>query len=351
MGYEIITLDQKDQWMSCLDSAENYDFYHTWQYNLIEKDGDPFLFLFKNDDDFIAFPLIKRRINNSDLFDLTSSYGYVGPISNRKFSYADSEFLNCLKISFKKFMSDERIVSVFSRLHPIITQQLIISELGGIFPNGETVEIDLDIPIEEQRKNYRKDHSNAIHTLHEKGFYVKSAIDADSVKTFITIYHENMRRVKATKDYFFDEDYFNNLLQAREFSTHILLVYLKEKPVAGGVFTFTNDIIQVHLLSTLTKYLYYSPVKMLVDEISVIGRKLNMKHLHLGGGVGGKNDSLFAWKSGFSDLHLNFETWRYINDQEKYDELVKENVPEEFIDQTDFFPLYRKTFANTHLPL
>jgi hypothetical protein len=345
MGYEIITLGQKEEWMSYLSKAENYDFYHTWQYNSIEKDGDPFLFLFKNDDDFIAFPLIKRRINDSDLFDLTSAYGYVGPIGNRIFSITDHEFLNGLRLAFKKFMDDEHIVSVFSRLHPIITQQLIIAGLGGVFPNGETVTIDLSIPIEEQRKNYRKDHSNAINTLREKGFYVKSAVDKEGVKAFITIYHENMRRVKATSDYFFDEDYFNNLLQASEFSTHMLLVYFKDKPVAGGVFTFTNDIIQVHLLSTLTKYLYYSPVKMLIDDISLIGRKLNMKHLHLGGGVGGKNDSLFAWKSGFSNLCLNFETWRYINDQDKYNELVKQAVPEDFIDQTDFFPLYRKSFA------
>lgn len=159
-----------------------------------------------------------------------------------------------------------------------------------------------------------------------------------------------MRRVNAGQSYFFDEAYFNNLLSANEFSTHILLAYYQDVAVAGGVFSFANDIVQVHLLSTRTEYLHYSPTKMLVDEVSQIARKLNMHYLHLGGGYHGKNDSLFAWKAGFSDSHLNFNTWRYIHNQKVYNELMEANQIEEVADP-DFFPLYRSSSSKKLMPL
>lgn len=345
MRYEILDLTQKDRWNDILKGSNNYDFYHTWEYNSIVKEGEPFLFLFSERNDFVAFPLIKRKISGSDLFDLTSAYGYLGPICNRNFDASDDQFLENLKQSFIEFMQEELIVSLFSRLHPIITQPIILEKFGGVCFNGKTVAIDLTQPLETQRANYRRDHARAIHILKEKEFYCREVSNSKGVEIFVSIYHENMRRVKALPEYFFDEDYFNKLLQSNHFTSRILLVYLKDKPVAGGFFTFTNDIIQVHLLSTRNKFLYYSPVKLLIDEVSIIGREQNMKYMHLGGGYGGKDDSLFSWKSGFSDLHFNFHTWRYIHSNEIYDNLVADVVNGQPVHDSDYFPLYRKSFA------
>jgi hypothetical protein len=62
--------------------------------------------------------------------------------------------------------------------------------------------------------------------------------------------------------------------------------------------------------------------------------------LHLGGGVGSRDDSLFRFKTGFSDLRSPFQTWRVICDHKRYVELTEDagvfNAP---ID--GFFPAYR----------
>jgi len=345
MGYEIFDLTQKAQWDDVMERSCSYDFYHTWQYHSVSKEGDPFLFLFRDKNDFVAFPLIKRRIKNSNLFDLTSAYGFVGPISNRKFDESDEPFLERLKQNFLRFLNDHRIVSLFSRLHPIITQHIILKKFGGVFLSGKTVAIDLAKSIEEQRSKYRADHFNGINIMREKGFYCREMDDAKDIDIFISIYYENMRRVNALPEYFFDKEYFNALLHSDRFNTRIFLAYIKEKPVAGGLFTFTNDVIQVHLLSTRNKYLYYSPAKLLVDEVSLIGRAENMRYMHLGGGYGGKYDSLFGWKAGFSDMHFDFYTWRYINSNDVYNDLVADAVHGQEVADCDYFPLYRKIFA------
>jgi hypothetical protein len=45
--------------------------------------------------------------------------------------------------------------------------------------------------------------------------------------------------------------------------------------------------------------------------------------LHLGGGVGSRYDSLFRFKTGFSNLRSGFDTWRIICNHKRYDELTE----------------------------
>lgn len=343
MEYQIINQNQKDEWTQCIKKAVAFDLYHTWQYNAFEKADKPFLFLYQQNNDFIAFPLIKRKIDDSNFYDLTSAYGYVGPISNRQFTHADDVFLENFKTAFLQFLKKEAIICVFSRLHPIISQGAVLNKFGGVYDNGQTVGIDLNTPVEIQISKYRKGHRNAIKYLRQHDYLTKEVSTPEGVKTFVKIYHENMRRIKAANEYFFNEEYFLNLINAKEFDARIMLVYLNDEPIAGGVFTFTDQIIQVHLLGTLTEHLVHSPVKLLIDEVSLLGRECGMRYLHIGGGIGGQNDSLFYWKSGFSDLYFNFQTWRYINNQLIYNELVKSKAEEFSFQKTDFFPLYRKS--------
>jgi hypothetical protein len=66
---------------------------------------------------------------------------------------------------------------------------------------------------------------------------------------------------------------------------------------------------------------------------------------HLGGGVGGSEDSLFRFKAGFSQQRHPFHTWRMVADETVYRRLVKrwESRHGAEADGLDgFFPAYRK---------
>ena len=70
-------------------------------------------------------------------------------------------------------------------------------------------------------------------------------------------------------------------------------------------------------------------MKLILDEARLLGNELNLDFLHLGGGVGGSDDdSLYKFKSGFSDYNFIFKIWRLIVNQDLYITLVNDkNVP------------------------
>ncbi|WP_423149294.1 GNAT family N-acetyltransferase [Rubrolithibacter danxiaensis] len=340
MPYYIISIHEKELWNKYIQNSVMYDFYHTWYYNSLEKAGNPFLFVFQFQDDFIALPLIKREIEGSAFYDCTSVYGYAGPISSLPFEDLNGKIIQDFKEAFSNFLNNENIVSVFSRLHPIINQELLLERLGGIFDNGKTVAIDLQLPLEEQKLRYRRAIRQKVNQLARKGFEVKEASTKEEIIEFVKIYNENMIKVNASSYYFFDDQYFFDLLNSDDFESKLLLAYYDGEITSGGIVTLSNNIMQFHLAATRNEFLPDAPMKLLFHEAAVLGKSLGMSYLHLGGGVGGKEDSLFEFKSGFSDLHLSFKTWRYIANLSAYNSLVEERCKDKEA-ANNRFPLYR----------
>lgn len=335
---KLITLRDKDEWVGYVKAAKQYDFYHTWHYHSLDHSGSPFLFVYEEGQNYIAFPLIKRKIADTSFSDISSVYGYTGPISNRKFENIEDSLMDNFKHSFLGFLEEERSVSVFSRLHPFFDQHLLFEKFGGIHENGKTIAIDLTIPIETQRKQYRKTTLKSVNRARDFGYSVRDCKAPEHLDAFYEIYTQNMERVNASECYFFQKDYFFGLLNNEEFDCRLFLVFLKEEVVCGMMVTFTDGIIQGHLVGTKKTCLMDSPAKFLVDEITLVGRKEGMKYLHLGGGVGFKEDTLYNWKTGFSDLSFEYKSWRYVANHFVYQTLVnKRNVDK----AVDFFPLYR----------
>jgi len=340
MPYSLVTVQERDLWNKYVRECKMYDFYHTWYYHSLEKSGEPVLFVYQLLDCFIVFPLLKRPIKGSEYSDFTSVYGYAGPISNFDFDQIDPSFMDGFIQAFLRFLKAEKNVSVFCRLHPIINHDILVEKFGSLVDNGKTIAIDLTGTIEAQRAKYRRQFRSKIRQLRDKGYYLKKADSREDVQAFVKIYNDNMARVQAESYYYFDESYFFNMLNSADFESSVLLLYLGDEITCGAFVTFSNNIMQFHLAATNNKYLQEGPMKLLIDEATIVGRENNMQYLHLGGGVGGKEDSLFEFKAGFSDKILSFKTWRFVSDQEAYDKLVQARWANQTI-SSDFFPLYR----------
>lgn len=334
------TLLEKEEWKNYVGHSLQHDFYHTWYYHSLDTSGSPLLFVYEEGDRYIAFPLVKRPVEDTGYADMTSVYGYTGPISNNRFEDLGSEFLDQFRASFLDFLKEGKFVSVFSRLHPFFDQHLSIESLGGIHANGKTIAIDLSLPIEEQRQKYPKRLREKIRQLKRKGYTVRESCTQEDIQTFAAIYTENMKRIGASDYYLFTPGYFSDLHHSDEFNSKVVLVEIDGQAVCGAFIVCTNDIIQAHLLGTRTAYLPDSPAKLLTDEITLIGRDMGAKFFHLGGGLNFKQDSLFEWKACFSDLILDFSSWRYIADPPVYESLLQE-VQIDKNTAIDFFPLYR----------
>lgn len=336
----IFTISQKKEWDFYVQNAFVHDFYHTWQYHTLDNSGVPILVVYEESNDYIAFPFMKREIPQSSFFDLSSVYGYVGPISNKENQCLDAELINNFKKAFLSFLKEEQIVSVFSRLHPFLAQERLMADFNGIYENGKTVAFDLTLPIEVQRKKYNQSTYSSIKKSWKKGLLIKETKDTEDIDAFVEIYAENMKRIQSTDYYLFERQYFLDLINSNEFDCRLLLVCFEDEIMCGTLITLTHGIVQGHLIATKSAYLHESPAKFLIDQVTVLGRKEGMKYMNLGGGLGFKKDTLFSWKAGFSDLFLDYKSWRYVVNDSVYHNLVnKQGIDKNA--NIDFFPLYR----------
>ncbi len=346
MGFKSFTVRNGKEWDSYVKQSFFHDIFHSWKYHSLNEEGEPLLFVHEEDDLFIALPVIKRKIENSAFFDMTSVYGYSGPISSIDLTDLPEQTIHRFKIAFLEFMKNENAVCIFSRLHPFIEQYHILENIGGIRENGSTLYIDLTAPVEYQRSKYDKRLFRQIRKLRENGYIIKEANDINDVKAFIEMYHKNMDRLKAASHYYFDEQYFTNILDLDGYDNKLILIYNGTELICGAVVLLSDSIIRNHLSATSPDYLKDSPSKLLTDEISVIGRTMGKKIFHLGGGVGGKEDSLFMFKRYFSDLQVKDRIWCYINDPIAYNNIItKAGI--EFDASTTYFPLYRQPKIKT----
>lgn len=337
-NFKVITSDQKE-WSEILNKSSFYDFYHTKSYNLLEKGGKPILCVATVENDFIAYPLILREIPNTSYFDCTSVYGYCGPISNLPHTDINETLKQYFKDSMMKYFLENNIVSCFSRLHPVFENENILDNFGKIISLNKTIGIDLTIPVEEQKRKYRKSNKYEINKLKKENYTVEIAKTTQEIDAFIDIYTETMERVNATDNYFFDKNYFHSFLNNPCFDAKLLVAKKDGIVIAGAIFTVTNKVMQYHLAGTTYEYIRKTPMKLILDEARLLGNELNLEYLHLGGGVGGSDDdSLYRFKSGFSDNNFTFKVWQLIVNEALYDKLVNDKN----VDKTSsYFPLYR----------
>lgn len=345
MEFKVIELSDPD-WDTYIEASYLYDFHHTSCFHEIElkENEKSVMFLGFSNNEHICLPLVMKKIPNSDYFDATSVYGYCGPIASKPIELLKKNLLDFFKKEFLNFCYQNKIISVFSRLHPLIPQKHCFENFGKVIELNKTVAIDLTLPVAEQRRSYRKSNKSEINQLKGKKGYVFEKIentDKESIREFVDIYLSTMKKVKAKPYYFFDFNYFQKLLNNECFECDLLVTRKDNVIVAGAIFTRTNAIMQYHLSGTKEEFLRDTPMKLILDEARLLGSKNKLKFLHLGGGVGGSDkDSLFHFKSGFSKNFYQFRVWNLIVNENIYQKLVEEkNLRQQ--DFPDFFPLYR----------
>ena len=358
---EIIQSDDVKKWGYIVNTSHQFDFYHTLEYHLIAEEmgeGKPILFVYQDGIHRIALPLLLRPINRGDwfpnghrdVFDVASVYGYTGPISSQK--DLPIEFMNQFSLSLFSSLRELHVVSLFSRLHPLI-------DYGSSFDNyyrrkmvGETVSIDLTVPSEVQQSLYRTDHKQGIRRLKKEGFSCVEDTELDHLDDFVRIYNETMLMVGADAAYFFNQEYFTNLLKKMNKTMHLFVCMLNQEATCAGIFSLCDGIIQYHLSGSCSKFRKHAPMKLLIDFVRDWGNGHGAHTFHLGGGVGSKRDSLFDFKAGFSNRRHPFSVWEKVLMPEEYKILCdakaeynrKNNLQNR---NNSFFPLYRSVVEKT----
>jgi hypothetical protein len=220
-------------------------------------------------------------------------------------------------------LQELQAVSVFSRIHPLLpAQTMLLDGLGEHQFGGATVSINLLATPAEQRAHYHSTIKNRINRLARSDVTCALDIQQRHLPEFVALYYETMHRVKAEQSYFFDSTYFYDL--ARSLGPVLKLFIVKtpeEQVISGGLFTLCDGIVQYHLGGTRDAALNLSPTVLMFETVRHWAHQNGAHTFHLGGGVGGKSDSLFRFKAHFSRQRHKFVTWRWIVAAKAYREL------------------------------
>jgi hypothetical protein len=116
---------------------------------------------------------------------------------------------------------------------------------------------------------------------------------------------------------------------------------------AAGLYTNCDGIVQAHLGAMRREYMKISPTRLLDDTARLWAHANGARLFHLGGGVGGREDSLFQYKASFSDRRHQYSTWRWIVDAETYRDLCEQQRRRDEgmgtnVEPGDYFPAYRR---------
>ena len=323
--------------MGGVPSRHTTDFYHLPAYvaacATYEHGAGRALYVEDGSARFLL-PLIIRDIPDSDRRDAMSPYGYPGPLVS---GTRDPGFLSTAMATGLAALAMDGIVSVFVRLHPLLNGEPPIG-VGEVVLHGETVSIDLSLPPAMRRAQLRNNHRRDISRARRNGLAAREDVDWTRFDEFKRIYRDTMELRAAHRYYFFADEYFDGLRDALQGRLHLLLVEQDEAVAATGLFVETDGIVQYHLGGTERTLATFEPAKLLLDYAADWAVQRGNSILHLGGGVGGANDSLFHYKAGFSRLRHPYRTMRSVLDHREYDRLSAARAPGQ---AGDFFPRYR----------
>ncbi|MBT8099783.1 MAG: GNAT family N-acetyltransferase [Gammaproteobacteria bacterium] len=349
-------ISSKDEWDAALLSVAQRDFYHSFDFHSLEAEklqAVPRLFHFQDAHCNILLPLLIRPIGDgqSQLMDATSVYGYGGPLlagqcsNSHSFQSELTDALRCVGV-----------VSVFSRLHPLIDNDAILAGLGSVADAGQTVSIDLGQSDDEQWSGYRKNLRRDVMALRNSDVHCESTDNSDDIREFASLYNETMRRRGAASDYFYDEAYIRRLLAADNFDMHLFKCSYQGQMVCAGLFSYCEGIVQYHLSGTHSDFYHLAAMKLLLDHVRAWATQTGAMTFHLGGGVGGKDDNLFRFKKGFAKNVHRFRVWRWVLNKTVYNELCQQRDTvqpgsDNVTRDGDFFPYYRAPICEAvHTP-
>jgi hypothetical protein len=351
MQCSILSVDDQ-RWISMIRKTP-HDFYHLPEYVRVsakQDGGHPAAFFAEEGGNEALIPLVIRPIEPgpddqpTDLYDVTSPYGYGGPILHVTHG-SPVEFWSRVLERFVAELKVRGFISAFLRLHPL--QELPLAPLqscGRLVKHGDTVSFDLSKPDEQIFVEMKRDNRRIIRKSWREGQIARVDESWSTFEDFLDIYYATMRKSNAQNYYFFPRNYFVELRDMLGSRVNLAVVEINRRVAASCLFVEECGFVQAHLMGTREAYVAEQPSRVLFDFVRRWAQERGNRYFHIGGGRGGRNDTLYRFKSGLSKTTHPFYSWRYIVDQREYERLVERRHPTSDDDANDvdgYFPAYR----------
>lgn len=344
MKFDVIGFENKEEWSKIVQNGE---VYYQWQYvDAFYKIGDgiPKLAYAELNGEYVYNVFFLRNVakdlklendNFNNIYDIVTPYGYGGVTCTS----INQKLLDFYFNNFSKYCENNNIISEFVRLCPFSENYVNYNNYYNLIQFSKTVSMKLENP-EQIWNDLESRCRNTIRKAKKNNLVVKNGFNKKMLDEFIKIYNDTMSRDTANSYYFFNEEFFQSILENLKEFAKIYTVYLEDKPISSSIIMFNGKSAHYHLSGTLSEYMKYGANNLGLYEIALDLCKNGYKQFHLGGGYGGDSSPLLKFKKSFNKFgELDFYIAKKIWNEKKYKDIcdlvgISENEK--------FFPAYRK---------
>ena len=287
----------------------------------------------------VVFCCIVREIASSSAgraADVTTPYGYGGPVA-----VGDDPPVARFYELYERWCAGNGVVSSFVRFHPLFANQRYAGPGVHLERLAGTIGWRL-APGRDLFAAMHRHHQRVVRKAQAAGISVAASEAPAGVGDFVELYEETMRRRHAGAFYFFPPGYWAALSGTLRDRVVRFDAYDAGELVASSLCFAARPWLHYHLGAAREAARSLGASNLLMYEAARWGQARGFEQFHLGGGVGGRGDSLYTFKRRF-DPAGERESWigKAVHDRERYLALAGTDR----LRFDGFFPAYRHPSA------
>jgi hypothetical protein len=362
-----VTGRDADIWSGLLD-ANNSDVYFYPQY-LSLFDGtdpaitgrfgkDPRLICYGDEENYIIHPILVKPLNSVPWFssvpddevgnysDAVSPWYYGGPLMHLSDDLKKESLITGFFAAMNEYCKEHSIVSEFTRLHPLLRNQSVVSLYVTTNLVNQIVYVDLTLDENVIWENYKQENRKSINRAVRNGVEVEISNTPESIAAFHDLYTHAMVRLGADSAYFFSLNFLSNLFKNLGNCAQLFLAKYNGEIISGSILIGRGRYSHDYLRAFNTDYSKLVPNNLIVHKKIFWAKEAGYKVFSLQGGHS-PDDGIFRFKLTFSKATAEFYVYKTIHDKATYDMLSqardtydkKNGIPS---GTPEYFPYYRR---------
>jgi hypothetical protein len=319
-------LDNQGLPQEVLDYVHSLDIYYQPEFLACDahmQGGHYEIAVYSEGDDLWVYPYIVLPIPNSDCFDLSSPYGYAGPVESSENIYDAAE-----KAFMAEIASRKNVVTEFVRYHYKYNETCFFEQNITNLLNRRIVVLQTKDREQVWMKSFSGTNRNLVRKLQKEGYMWSVSVFAEQdVKAFQQAYHANMVHSGATDFYFFSDSFFLDLIQA--LGDKLLFAKVEKDGIvyASALFFISGNLATYYLSARNLEFPKVPASNLLLSEMAFWCVDHKIESLNFGGGLSlDENDYLFKFKSNFSKEIHDFHIGKRIHQQGVYEDLQRQFI-------------------------
>jgi len=324
-----LTYSEKQEWVGFLQRfpVEMRDVYFFPDYLYLHEDeaNAAAAFIYSEGEKaFLHCFLFSEIPQRKGYFDLSTVYGYGGPISNSD----DKEFV---RRAYQKFQDEARarnVVAELIRFHPLLNNQDLLLQASNVrlIDTCPTVHVDLQQDEENRWTNiYTHANRKNINKARRHNITISFGRDETLWAGYRELYVETMAANQATGFYYFPEVYYERLKQNMKDQYILAAAHMDGKIISVLLLLLSPVFAHCHRIGTKRELMSLGVNNLLHHEVIQWCKEQGLAKLLIGGGRGNsEDDKLYLFKKNFSDVSGRFFIGESMLNPQLYSELCGE---------------------------